>query len=709
MQRTAFLCTILALLPATASAADPVASIPVELHRRAADFLEENRDEHGGAWTDARLAPEAEPLFQPGLTGPAYYEVVVVGPEGGSRGHILLSTGEHDFPVPTAAFGGAAPGRSLRQSNPEEGLKIYQVGLGAYVADVDGTAVGSVGAPAGRLHGFDSQWVDAPEEASAGSYAWNERDGVAQSLPGLGASIGFTPWESWSALRRDYASTMAPLLRIQQANATRHWDVEKSLAANGEALGAGEFRDTPLLPRGGARVSLSGAGRSFVDVALVERVVQGDTALRFVVSREAPGTEPLPVDVKVTYGDGSAETIRFNVFGALAAPGAVGVAPVESVRAASCKQMAFRTNWNTYVHADGGGGGALNVRGRWIGDHELFGVTDRGVGKIALRSFDGQFVTARDGRVEAKSTTIGDDEVFFLDAKRDGRFGLRSSKRLYLRANPDGRATANAPNFGDWESFRVERCEPKRKTSLYAGKHWWDAWKKVRKYGQIPARHGPSTSQCSSGCGATAWAMLFGFHDYEAAKSIGPWAPHWGLYRKDGGQGENATAPHTMWPSSWSSVARVNRVESDMHAGVASMVWEISRQMNDWGLAGCSRGGQKWTAPQIMGRAHKYLDGRSNVRLFSDYDGLGKMTETGRNKAGDVLRANQPVVIGVGKLQHYPLAFGYDYTKYRVWDRVKGDWAPHIHREAFVIHNGHQETYAQLVPFDTWEQGWIQP
>ncbi|MGH1340946.1 MAG: fascin domain-containing protein [Nannocystales bacterium] len=706
MHRAALLCSAFALLPTTARASESVGSIPIELHRRAADFLEENRGEHGGTWADARLASEAEPMWRPGLSQPAYYEVAVLGPDGSSRGYISLSHGEHDFPVPIAAFGGVAPARELRDRVGDDRVVIYRLGLGAYVADLNGTEVGSSGDPVGRLHGFEPEWVEASSEASAGTYSWSDAAGVSETRAELGASISFTPWEDWSTLLSDYAENMEPLLRIQHDNATRHWAVERSLADNGEALRPGEFRDTPVLSRGGARFELSGLGQSYAHVELVERGFQGDAALRFVVVGDVPSGDPLPVDVNVTYGDGSRETIRFNVFGA-AAP--VGVAPVESVRAARCSQMAFQTDWRTYLHADGGGGAEVNGRGRWIGDHELFNVVDRGVGQIALRTFGGQYVSAHNGGVEARAKTVGDPEVFFLDSKRDGRFGLRSFKRQYVRVHADGRVTADSPNFHDWESFNLERCEPKRKTSLYAGAHWWDAWKKVRKYGQIPAHHGPSTSQCSSGCGATAWGMLFGFHDYEAAKSIGPWARHWGLFRKDGGYGANATAPHTMWPTSWSSLRLAHRVVSDMHPGVANMIWEISQKMNDWGLAGCSNGGQKWTAPVLMGRAHKYLEGRSSVTLVSDYDGLSKMTEKGRNKAGDVLRAKQPVVIGIGYLEHYPLAFGYDYTRYRVWDRSKADWTPGVHREAFVIHSGHQEAFAELVPFDTWEQGWIKP
>ena len=60
------------------------------------------------------------------------------------------------------------------------------------------------------------------------------------------------------------------------------------------------------------------------------------------------------------------------------------------------------------------------------------------------------------------------------------------------------------------------------------------------KYGQF------SYKGCASGCGATAWAMVFGYVDRLAALGHHVWAPHWGIYRVDGGLGADAVAPLTQ-------------------------------------------------------------------------------------------------------------------------------------------------------------------
>ena len=711
------LMCVLALVPSVAAAKPvPVDQTPIELHRRAADFLEERRDLHGGGWADARLDGTAEPIFEPGITGPAYYEYALVDDNGDPRGYILLSTGEHDFPVPVAALGGAAPSQQLEELADRADLKVFRLGHDAFVAEADGAKVAELGGGGtGRLVGFDPAWLELPHSASAGSTRWDPQGGLVESPPSVGSTIHFEPWKDWPTQRDGYADNHDPLLTIRARNAQRHWDTEKMLAAHGEALQPGDFRDVPLLARGGARWKVSGAGADHVSVERVQRPLQGDTVLRVSVNDADPdAVEGVTIALAYAGTARATEAIHLSVYaGPVANAPETVVVPGSTRQAKQCGQMAFRTFWKTYLHAHDGGGRELTGRGRWIGDYELFRVGNAGPGAVSLRTHDGKYVTAiggGGGAIRATATSVGARETFFLVPSRDGqRFGIKTGTGHYLISRPDGSIDSNSTNFAGWEQFTLERCEPKRSRSVYAGAHWWDAWKKVRKYGQIPAHHGPSNSQCASGCGATAWGMLFGFHDVLADKRDPRWRNHWGIYRRNGGRGRNAVAPQYMWPVHGGQLSGWNRHANEMHTGVANMVWEISRKMNDWALAGCSHNGQKWTAPMIMGRAHKYLRGRANVRLFSDYDGVGNMTEEGRNKAGAVIRdLKQPVVIGIGQLSHYPLAFGYDYTKYRVWKR-EGGWSRNVRREAFLIHNGHQEAYAQLVPFDTWEQGWIVP
>ena len=96
-----------------------------------------------------------------------------------------------------------------------------------------------------------------------------------------------------------------------------------------------------------------------------------------------------------------------------------------------------------------------NAGGSSIGNQS----TRNGVGKIALKSVHGKFLSAQpDGRAEWNRVTACDWEFFEL-GERDGRkITLRSAHGKYVSAQPDGTVQINrdhAPPTG-WEEFTVE-------------------------------------------------------------------------------------------------------------------------------------------------------------------------------------------------------------------------------------------------------------
>ena len=123
-----------------------------------------------------------------------------------------------------------------------------------------------------------------------------------------------------------------------------------------------------------------------------------------------------------------------------------------------------------------------------------------------------------------------------------------------------------------------------------------------RLYSQIASGTAPNTSGCWSGCGATAWAMLFGWADNQAAIGNAYWSPRFGLYRQNGGYGVDAVAPPTM------------------DAGVSAMTWEIRNRIGTF----CAFGSGA-TPPWSMGGASGYLAGRTGTRLDTHYDVLVSM------------------------------------------------------------------------------------
>jgi hypothetical protein len=176
--------------------------------------------------------------------------------------------------------------------------------------------------------------------------------------------------------------------------------------------------------------------------------------------------------------------------------------------------------------------------------------------------------------------------------------------------------------------------------------HYWagDIYDQ-RWYTQLEPGDPPNTSTCTSGCGSTGWAMLFGWADNQAAEGNPFWAGRWGLYRQNGGRGPNDVAPQTM------------------DDGVENMIWEIRNHTNTWCWLGAGT-----TNPWDMEFARDYLSGRTGAGLDTGYCPFGCILNSLRDCAKySIIRRDTPAVIGTGFLAHYPLAYGYRYRN-RYWD-----------------------------------------
>jgi hypothetical protein len=201
--------------------------------------------------------------------------------------------------------------------------------------------------------------------------------------------------------------------------------------------------------------------------------------------------------------------------------------------------------------------------------------------------------------------------------------------------------------------------------------YWWasgDAG--AIRYGQMSSGSAPNNSSCASGCGGTSWAMLFAWVDQRAAAGASPWTNHWGLYRTNGGLGANATAPNTQ------------------DEGVRNMTWEIRNHIGTFCILGS---GATW--PWNMINAANYVRPRASAAwsMQTKYDPTGLCwfgaCNGNRNLAIDaIVNRRQPVVVGTGWLEHYPLAYGYAErsqrscflfwcsTEYSRWFWVNNGW-----------------------------------
>ena len=209
-----------------------------------------------------------------------------------------------------------------------------------------------------------------------------------------------------------------------------------------------------------------------------------------------------------------------------------------------------------------------------------------------------------------------------------------------------------------------------------------------RLYNQIAAHSGPNTSGCWSGCGATAWGMLFGWADYQASIGNGAWAARWGIYRQNGGYGADAVAPKYM------------------DTGVQNMSWELRNRIGTF----CAFGSGA-TAPWDMAQASGYLNGRSGIGLTTHYNIFGISEDRLRDYAINSIKyRGTPAIIGTGWLTHYPLAYGYAQQSrivrkcflWHCWDEVE-------YNRWFYVNQGWGGSGNGWVPASTWFAGEINP
>lgn len=711
-----------------------LSDLPVEIHRRAVDHLELGRERQGSTWVDARLAPHALPMFRPGDDAPTYYELRVVGPDGEPRGFFVLSATEDDHPVPLSVDEGVPRSMELAAgtTRPHAIARVHYLSPTSLVAEsAGGGLLAQLGELPSKVLAAEEAWLSEPEAAHAGSAVWEPTaDGegrLTESLPERRIELG--AWSSWAELRRDYAGNYAVLHEVMRRNAADDWEDERDFRRLGEGLQSGWFREIALLDRGGATIDVRGDGRDLVKVQRMERALEGDEAVAvFVPPIDREGV--FEVDVDVAYADGTKETHRFAVTRALPGDvlgslpvhggGALGsgelpsivhaelAAPtVTAVAAPECSKAVIRSHHNTYVFARNGGGSTLEARGGWIGSWEIFRIEKAGANdRIALRAPNGKYVEAiggGGGNVRVTASAVGTNSKFRRVRYADGRVAFRTAGGRYLRAMGDGIIDAVATTPNDWEKYTLEYCSPERLDSAWAGNDPIDAWKKVRKYDQLKGGQAPNKAPCASGCGATVWAMVFGWGDHMAKLGDRRWSASGGLYRRNGAKtGPDDPAPEWMWtdmPATlWS-----DRSDGHLHDGVGNMIEEIRSYLDDWGVAGCTVTGSRFTAPHIMAQAYNYIKARSvPATLTAEYDGLGIMTNAGKQNALRPIRDHHQVVgIGIGHLSHYPVAFGWEDARFAAWDPSRRAWAGRTRHARFVVHMGWDHAGASNVPFDS--------
>jgi hypothetical protein len=692
--------------------------VPAEIERRLHRYLEEYRAAEDAPWLTASVA-SAMPLYRPGDADPSYWEFQLRARNGTAQGFVLVATADHDFPVPLASAHGEAPTTTLKARAEAMGHTIRRAYLPVVgfpvVETVEGAVLlGEAGLPV-RLQGYDEAWIDEPAESFAGANG---------TPPKIATDLKASSWASWDALKAEYVDAYAIPNALLARSAAPAWAIEREVAEVSEALSLGDVRHVPLLLRGeDVQFSVSGDGAELVEVSKVTRGA-GEPALRIAVGNPTtPGFSP--VAIGVYYGDGTSETLQFDVgplpppsalsrdFGLLAAPG-LGSGNVAA--AASMVAPAVCSGDTVFVRpVDDTDNPRLDVfypedgkmhrHQRRADDAAITRLPAVGIdsrpGGVAVRDKSGQFWKVSGSSI-TKVNASADATVFTQVAIKSEKIAPLGYpvQRLQLKA-PDGRyvnlTTSAAATLVSAPTSMYALCYDKTSVSYWAGKNADDAWKRTPSYDQIPAKVKPNVGACQSGCGATAWAMIMGWAD--------------GVAHDDTAQG------HTIWREDKNLVAGTapTRPPGGRNAVIDDLTWEINRANDTFAMTGCVKtldplGGntQYWTAPHVMAQVNNYIKKRTTVSVSADYDGAGIGTAEGAMKARDVIRQRKrPVIIGEGHLVHYSVAFGYRKYTYFTWESSK--WNKRIDRERYESSRGWGHDYSHQVPYHTWFAGWLHP
>ena len=190
------------------------------------------------------------------------------------------------------------------------------------------------------------------------------------------------------------------------------------------------------------------------------------------------------------------------------------------------------------------------------------------------------------------------------------------------------------------------------------------------------------------GCGPVAWTMLFCWADRQAATGNSYWADRWGLYRENGGYGANAVAPLSM------------------DNGVRNVIKEIHGYVGTFNLAGNGA-----TFPWDMVKAAYYFSGRTGTDMETHHNTLGIHTwDLFLEARGSIVYRHTPVVIGVGWLNHYPMAYGYKWRKRIVKHSfLFWEWTETVYDRYFYVNQGWQGSGNGWIPASTFFAGEIMP
>jgi len=137
----------------------------------------------------------------------------------------------------------------------------------------------------------------------------------------------------------------------------------------------------------------------------------------------------------------------------------------------SSDMVAIKTFNGKYLCSENGGGSTLVANRDQIGDWETFEVIDLGKGNIALKSYNGYYVSAyNDGEdIYVNGDKIDKRQIFQLVKLNNNKVAFKTYEKNYIYAENGGggKVAGGKKKIGDWETFELIKIPEDSQGKVY--------------------------------------------------------------------------------------------------------------------------------------------------------------------------------------------------------------------------------------------------
>lgn len=297
-----------------------LSKVPLNIHRRAAQLLEEMRGSPmAPGWENAILSEAVVPFYRPDMDGIAYYEFKVE-----PKGFLILSATENDFPVAHWSSEDDTISTQLANEAEKSGKSVGKFlkldTLSYAVEDPNGELAASLGDMPNKIIVLDPAAIDdtrvntvsiPPSLEGVSSGKVEGVDGTGDLTEQGPFPVEFQPWDSWSELKQGYAGIFDPQLKALHQEAAMEWEKLTKLETEGEGLVPGDTRNIVLLYKN-AKYNLKGEGQNFASVNLIQK--PGLPDVLEVTASSIPPEGMAELDILISYEEvGQQENIKFAI------------------------------------------------------------------------------------------------------------------------------------------------------------------------------------------------------------------------------------------------------------------------------------------------------------------------------------------------------------------------------------------------------------